>query len=309
MWCSGLGTNVYPPDGSLARGAYCNAGDPWGSVAVGNDGTVYYDDAWTIQGTNYNFIRKVAPDGRVYTLMGQAGPLLSGEDWHDQMNQPALTARLNPVPVPGLAVGRDGSVFVSVQTGYPFAGGIFKITPGGTVEPVLSAIPLTSVGREYDTSPVWSGDEGKVAANMTNTFFLPAQTATSLVVAPDSSLLFGVTIGGGGGDTELWRITPNGILQRLAGRALRPLLTHPSLSWMAAIRLRPGFLGFSNSPLARTIASRSLTVRPTLPRRVSSTSAPPCPGSLRRSSRSHRTTPVRSMFLMRTAITCARSTA
>jgi len=207
----GMGSGLtYPPDGTLARAAYCQGSTGGGGfLAVGPDGTVYYDDRWTIQGTDYTFVRKVAPDGRIYTLTGQAGPL-PGTWWGDEMGKPADQARMNPVQ--GLAVGPEGSVYISPGTGYPWEGGIYKITPGGTTEMVMANIPVTKVGNEGSG---YSGDEGSSAASPTNGLWAVGASARSLQIAPDGSILF---LADYSMCITIWRITPNGIRERLAGR-------------------------------------------------------------------------------------------
>jgi RHS repeat-associated protein len=223
----GMGSGLtYPPDGTLARAAYCQSSGN-GFLAVGPDGTVYYDDAWTIQGTNYTFVRKVAPDGRIYTITGQAGPL-TGTWWGDEMAKPADQARMNGVQ--GLAVGLDGSIYISPSTGYPWEGGIYKITPTGVTEMVMVNIPVTTVGNEQYISfdpqgNRYTGDEGSSAASATNGIGSVGSSARSLQIAPDGSILF---LADWSLDTELWRITPNGIRERLAGRGPSPLVTVPN---------------------------------------------------------------------------------
>jgi RHS repeat-associated protein len=225
----GMGSGLtYPPDGTLARAAYCQQSTGGGGfLAVGPDGTVYYDDRWTIQGTDYTFVRKVAPDGRIYTITGQAGPL-PGTWWGDEMGKPADQARMNQVQ--GLAVGLDGSIYISPSTGYPWEGGIYKITPGGVTEMVMVNIPVTTVGNEQYISfdpqgNRYNGDEGSSAASATNGIWSVGSSARSLQIAPDGSVLF---LADWSLDTELWRITPNGIRERLAGRGSSPLVTVPN---------------------------------------------------------------------------------
>ena len=221
----GYGPNAFPPDGTPARSAYCVATTGAGSLAITPDGTVYYDDHWYRDGKPYYFIRKVAPDGRIYTVAGQAGPLLPqgigtiwGEHWHDVMGQSAQSARLNPVA--DLAVGPDGSLYVSPIIGYPYNGGIFKITPGGQTAVVLYSIPIAKIGHQTAGAgmvPTWNGDEGQVAASLTNSVFLPTAYVNGLQTAPDGSLMFNGTPWSNG-EGEIWRVTLNGILQRIAGR-------------------------------------------------------------------------------------------
>jgi RHS repeat-associated protein len=212
----GFGPYGFTPDGTSARAAYCQANGE-GSLAIAPDGTVYYDDSWYLNGAYYNFIRKVAMDGRIFTLMGQAGPLLAGEDWHNLMGQAAASTRLNPVA--DLALGPEGSLYVACTEGYPYYGGIFKITPGGLTETVLYTVPISYLGHEYLSSGGWTGDQGHAAAN-SNSFglFYSGVYVTGLQVAPDGSVLFQHDIAGAQSEGFVWRITPNGIMQLLAGR-------------------------------------------------------------------------------------------
>ncbi len=188
----GMGTTFqYPPDGTLARAALCQSGNG-GYLAVGSDGTVYYDDNWTIQGTNYTFIRKVAPDGRIYTVMGQAGPP-AGAVWRDEVGKPADQFRLYKIQ--GLAVGLDGSIYISPSAFPPDEGGIYKITPDGMTELVMANIPITTSGNEsyiYFVAPgiPYAGDEGSSAVAPTNGVSNGGGSVRSLQVAPDGSLLF-----------------------------------------------------------------------------------------------------------------------
>jgi RHS repeat-associated protein len=216
----GYGPNAYPPDGTPARAAYCVAHLDSGSLGIAPDGTVYYDDRWNFNGQPFYFIRKVAPDERIYTVSGQAGPLLGG-DWHPQMGQPARSMPLNPVA--DLTAGPDGSLYVASTSLYPYVGGIFKITPGGLTQMVMRAVPLTYLGWEYRNlgqDPPWTGDDGKVAATFTNTF-LPGESVKGLQVTSDGSVLFQEKW------NLIWRITPDGILQRLAGRGPSDAQTAP----------------------------------------------------------------------------------
>lgn len=218
----GYGPNAYPPDGTFARAAYCVATHgTFGSLAIASDGTVYYDDRWYLEGKPYNFIRKVAPDGRIYTLMGQAGPLIPAgtwmEDWREVVGGPARSTRLNPVV--DLAWGPDGSLYVSPVIPYPYQGGVFKITPGGQTAVVLAGIPIPKTGhQDYAPGvvPPWDGDEGEIAVSFTNSVSTTGASATGMQVGSDGSLIFQNvwTVS----ESDLWRITPNGIIQRLAGR-------------------------------------------------------------------------------------------
>ncbi len=209
----GDGPRVYPPDGSSARGAFTQETDGVGHLAVSRDGAVYYDDAWNLEGTNRYFIRKVAPDGRIYTIAGQAGVLPGTSEWHSQVGLKASEAQLWQIR--SLAVASDGTLYVSPLTRTQYGvGGIYKITADGTLDMVMNSVPFPNVGWEpYGIT----GDEGSNAV----TFVSRSGTAlgpTSLQVAPDGSLAFHQRYGDAGGATSLWRITSDGTLQRLAGR-------------------------------------------------------------------------------------------
>lgn len=216
----GLGPLVYPPDGSLARGARSQATDGQGHIAVGRDGTVYYDDFWNTgcppgdYSCGTNFIRKVAPDGRIYTVAGQAGALFDSSQWRSQMGRKAHEALVTQIRA--LAVAPDGTLYVSPNAG---AGGIYKITPDGTLGMVMNALPIPNVGFEP------YGDDGTNAATFTSSYNGALGGLNVLQVATDGSLAFSQNYGLW---SALWRITPDGILQRLAGRGPGTTVSDPA---------------------------------------------------------------------------------
>ena len=139
-WC-------IPLMGSPARGAVAQAtqSSAEGRLAVGRDGTVYYDDYWNLAGTNRYFIRKVAPDGLIYTVAGQAGSLADWGQWRSQMGVKAEAAQLTPVMA--RRVGPDGVLYVSPEPeGQYGIGGVYKITPDGVLGMVMNSVPFPSVG-------------------------------------------------------------------------------------------------------------------------------------------------------------------
>lgn len=228
----GDGPRVYPPDGSLARGAYSQATDGQGHIAVSRDGTVYYDDWWNTGCTagdyscGTNFIRRVAPDGRIYTVAGQAGSLWgdnffdSTNGWRGQMGRKASEAMLTEIQ--SMAVAPDGTLYVSpIAQGQYGVGGIYKITPDGILGMVMNVVPFPNVGWE----PYGPGDEGTNAATFAS-YYGGNPGPNSLQVAPDGSLAFHQSYGNAG--SSIWRITPDGILQRLAGRGPYEIVSVPS---------------------------------------------------------------------------------
>jgi hypothetical protein len=124
-----LGAGPYsdPPDGSLARQSVAGEGGGTGTISVGPDHTVYYSDAWDLAGGRHYFIRKISPDGRIYTLAGRAGSGGGAFDQHfEGFGGPAAVCKT--VPIGNLAVAPDGSIYAATQYGNP---SIVRITPGG----------------------------------------------------------------------------------------------------------------------------------------------------------------------------------
>ncbi len=205
----------YPPDGTLASHAMTQP-TVTGCLAVGPDGTVYYDDFWNAGcppgaytcGTN--FIRKVAPDGRIYTVAGQRGNLANQSQWRTQMGQTASTALLTQIAA--LAAAPDGTLYVSPYWNFGLVGGIYRIARDGTLGMVMNAVPVTSVG--YESIP---GDDGTNAATFAS-YYGNLAGPNCLWASSDGSVTFAQAYAGFSSASVIWRITPDGFLQRLAGR-------------------------------------------------------------------------------------------
>ncbi|MEI2762442.1 MAG: hypothetical protein V9E95_09425 [Methanothrix soehngenii] len=215
----------FPPDGTLARqtGLSLTGSGNDRAMAVGPDGTLYFAyNAGNVGGTNYNLIRKVAGDGRIYTVFGMGGAIKPGESWRTFLGTSAYHARNGGTgDIGSLAVGPDGTLYVS--PGYAFfAAGAFRITTDGAMRPFLSSGPLSGAGvrpgrSQSATVKNLLGDEGRLATEVANFVFPPED----LQVAADGSVYFlqGYFV---------WRVNPDGRLQRLAGRS-DPGLVHPAV--------------------------------------------------------------------------------
>jgi YD repeat-containing protein len=186
-------------------------------------------DAPNANGTNYTMVRKVATDGRLYTVFGGGG-IADGSPsptWTNLFATSAYPAQyVNGNGASGLAAGNDGTVYVSFQDGDGLHSGILKITPGGVVLPFLNGVPMCAEGY-LDPNPADTnvtaqirGDQGKLATDVTTYYGAP----TSLQVAADGSVYFAV------GDLFVWCVSPNGIVSRIAGRytqSVSPSATFP----------------------------------------------------------------------------------
>lgn len=91
---AGIGSAGYGGDDGLAKSAQLN--HPWG-LAFGPDGSLYFSDSGNQR------IRKVTPDGYIYTVLGTGATGVSPD------GTPALQATLSTPSV--MAVGLDGSVY------------------------------------------------------------------------------------------------------------------------------------------------------------------------------------------------------
>ena len=210
---------ILQPDGTPAAESFASYN---GGVllAVGPDSSVYYTASWPsyapgINGTNYSLVRKIAPDGRIYTVFGGGGVAATNyaPSWQDLFGTAARGAHFASVnPLSGLAVGNDGTVYVSDNFGQ-YTAGIFQISPGGVILPFLNGMPRCEEGH-YDPNPadtnttkLIQGDQGKRATDVTTLAWGPYE----LQVGQDGSVYFT--------DTRfVWRVNPNGIVERVAGR-------------------------------------------------------------------------------------------
>jgi RHS repeat-associated protein len=207
---------VLQPDGTPATNSYLSSGGRV-CMATGPDSSVYFTSTWgPINGTNYSMIRKIAPNGNLYTVFGAPGAPVSQEGspvyWNTLYGSSAFSAPYGGGPIQAIAVGSDGTVYVSPGESDD-GGGMFKISTGGIILPFLSFGPETGAGAGYnplDTiyAALIQGDEGRAATAVTSGND-PAQT---MAVGPDGSVYF--TPDG----FIVWRVDPDGILERVAGR-------------------------------------------------------------------------------------------
>ncbi len=221
IWHVILGLNAaWPPtlqpDGGPAQNSYATSA---GRVvmAVGPDSSVYFTTSWSqLNGTNYNMIRKIAPDGNLYTVFGASGSPVSLETspvyWNTLYSSVAYAAPYAGGPIAAIAVGSDGTIYVSPGESGD-GGGMFKISPAGVILPFLSMGPVTGAGAGYNpnntnNAALIQGDEGRQATQVTS----GANSAVALAVGPDGSVYFTCDI------AIVWRVNPNGILERVAGR-------------------------------------------------------------------------------------------
>lgn len=214
---------VSAPDGTSADRAYrnydlTNPGKAPNNIAIAKDGSVYFSDSAPNPNGDYNHplntIRKIAPDGRIYTVAGLGGI----PDFPDiqyagnvDMGKPALTARLyTPTSI---AVGPDDSLY---YTSGKF--GIVHIKKNGILELVLYGGLSSPAGlpdaNDSDT------DEGKLAVTAGH----PFGQSFSLNVTPDGVLHFRTIAAGVYVSNTIWSIAPDGILRRDAGRYFAPAL-------------------------------------------------------------------------------------
>jgi RHS repeat-associated protein len=219
----GLDASIPPvlqPDGTPAAQSFASAGG-FTLLAVGPDDSVYFSSIWPYDapganGTNYTMVRKVATDGRIYTVFGAGGLSLTVEPyptWKALFGMSAYGAQYSTVNgMSGLAVGNDGTVYVSMYDG--ISTGIFKISTGGVILPLLNGAPGCAEGlidpdpADTNVTAQIQGDQGKLATDVSNHWSVPA----CLQVAQDGSVYF--TDGG----LFVWRVNPNGIVERVAGR-------------------------------------------------------------------------------------------
>jgi sugar lactone lactonase YvrE len=99
-------------DGDASRAQFS---DPFG-VAVGGDGTLYVADAGSA-----HRIRRISPDGRVFTVAGAVAGFLDGPSYVARFNSPS-----------GLAIDAAGNIYVA-DTGN---NAIRRVAPDGTVTTV-----------------------------------------------------------------------------------------------------------------------------------------------------------------------------
>ncbi|MFL6198246.1 MAG: hypothetical protein ACJ76J_03635, partial [Thermoanaerobaculia bacterium] len=168
-------------------------------VLVAPDGTFYFSD------TDGSRVRRVDRDGLVWTVAGTGTAGFSGD------GGPANRAQLYwPW---GLALDRDGNLYISDSGNKR----IRRVGPDGTIRTVAG-------GGTTSTSKF---REGMAATEIRNV------TVTAMAAAPDGSLIFFAT---DGGLSRLLRLSPEGLLTSLEGKAFLPSLP----SQMTGLALAPG---------------------------------------------------------------------
>jgi RHS repeat-associated protein len=202
---------VYQPDGTFATNSYATE---FGQInmAVGPDGSLFYTCYFeTPDGSTYFFpLRRIAPNGKIYTVYGSPGVSPSGSSirWFDFYGSSAYaTPSFNDIAA--FAVGSDGTIYVSPRQ-YADGGGMFQITPGGILLPFMSQGPNTGAGEGYNPLTQASyiqGDEGKVAQLLSG----GGPSAQVMAAGPDGSVYFSDGI-------IVWRVNPAGVVERVAGR-------------------------------------------------------------------------------------------
>ena len=161
-------------------------------VAVGLDGSVYIAE----QFFGFGVIRKVDPDGIITTFAG------GGDDYLTE--GPATSLKIGAVWA--IDTGPDGSLYINDHS----SSVIWRITPDGYMSIVA--------GR------LFSGDarESGVPATQTDIAY-----SLGMAVGPDGSIYLGDT-----SDFYLWRITPDGIINKIAGTGVEAeeIVNGPALS-------------------------------------------------------------------------------
>ncbi|WP_434046546.1 MULTISPECIES: DNRLRE domain-containing protein [Sorangium] len=192
---SGSMVNTAPADGALATsGPLDSNGSNVHDIAMSNDGNLYLalDRA----------IRRVSLDGVITTV---AGTLDSHAASSSGDGGPAVQARF--AAIRGLALGPDGSIYISDATQVVAANRIRRIDRNGIV---------TTFAGNGETS---MSNDGVYAVSS------PIGVPGSLAVGPDGSVYFAASHSGGGSTPNrlIRRITPAGILTTIVGnRATRP---------------------------------------------------------------------------------------
>ncbi|HOU91499.1 MAG TPA: hypothetical protein PLU22_10675, partial [Polyangiaceae bacterium] len=149
-------------------------------IAVAPDGTVFFPDGDYI----YRYlVRKVTPDGLVYTVAGSGTRGYSGD------GGPATAAQLSQVR--DVAVGPDGSLYIADGGNHT----VRRVDPNG----IISTFAGTGVAG--------STTEGSPAAES------PLSSPTSVAVGPDGSIY----IGQSGVPYGVYRVDSAGVLFRIAG--------------------------------------------------------------------------------------------
>lgn len=116
------------PDGSIATQSSAQPS----SIAVGNDGTVYFAEA------DYHIVRAILPDGTLKTVAGNGTSI----DWNQRTDAP--DARNTAFNNPGyIKVGPDNNLYISDN------GVIRRILPDGSTDHVAGSFDGAANGNAY----------------------------------------------------------------------------------------------------------------------------------------------------------------
>ncbi len=167
-------------------------------MAVAPDGTIYFVDQFRCR------VRMLTPDGTVVPFAGGAGWGVGGcnsssfEAAHGLDGIPATEASL---AVYGMAVGPDGSVYLADVLHQR----IRRVGPDGLINTVAgNGLP----GPTGDGGPATAA---ALSLSSTN------DGGSTLAVGPDGSIYFS----GSADSTRLRQVSPNGIIQTMAGTGVR----------------------------------------------------------------------------------------
>jgi RHS repeat-associated protein len=184
-----------PPDGASAQQTFIYPNRPC-SMAVGPDGSVYFSGGFSpTNGANYTVIRKIGTDGLLYTVFG-AGGVATGQTsstWPSLFGQAAFGVHYyGDGAFASMVVGADGSIYVAPRLD---ASGIFRISPGGIVQPFLNLDPILE-------------DDGRSVTNAVNSGALGPYIVR---LGPDGTVYFDADSG------NLWQVDQNSVLHHVAG--------------------------------------------------------------------------------------------
>jgi sugar lactone lactonase YvrE len=180
------------PEGKPARLETLNAP---GGVAVGPDGTVYIAD------THNSKIRKVTPDGRIFSVAAGRGAFSWSGDSAD-----ARAADLNQPQ--GIAVGPDGTVYFMDALNVCAR----KVTPGGALVTVAGLCARAS-GPAGAGFPLGDGGAATEASFGASAAIVPGFGGPEdLALGPDGCLYIADTY-----NSRIRKVTPDGRISTVAG--------------------------------------------------------------------------------------------
>jgi len=160
-------------------------------LALASDGTLYYEDADMAR------IRKVTPDGRVFTVAGN-GAL--GSIGFSPDGTPALSAALALDRRGSIAIARDGTLYFSEEANHR----VRTIGPDGILRTAAGSGPAP----DPNSFGAFSGDGGPaLQARLSH----PGGVA----LGPDGSLYIGDSC-----NQRVRKVTPDGIITTVAGSGL-----------------------------------------------------------------------------------------